>query len=122
MRLIRHTALLALGAAALVAPVAANAAAPIKISEKEFVISGMPKTLKHGVLYTVDITNKGKLHHDLLFDGKRLDDHGIHNAHSIAPGGTASFTIKFPQAGTYNFYCAIKGHAMKGMKGTVKVT
>ena len=34
MRSIRLTALLALGAAALVAPAAASAAAPIKVSEK----------------------------------------------------------------------------------------
>ena len=55
-------------------------------------------------------------------DGKGVSDRGIHNAHPIAPGKTASFTVKFPSAGTYRFYCAIKGHAAKGMQMNVKVT
>ena len=122
MRPIRKTALLVLGAAALVAPAAASAAAPIKVSEKEFSISGVPKTLKHGVKYTFTRSNKGAFKHDLLFDGKKVDDIGVHNKHAVAPGKSASFTITFPQAGKYHFYCAIKGHAAKGMKGDVKVT
>ena len=73
MRSIRLTAVLALGAA-LVAPAAAGAATPIKVSEKEFSIAGVPKTLKHGVKYSVTLTNKGKFPHDLLFDGKFLQD------------------------------------------------
>lgn len=122
MRSIRFTAMLALGAAALVAPVAASAAAPIKVNEKEFSISGVPKTLKHGVKYTFTLSNKGKFPHDMLFDGKKVDDVGVHNKHAVAPGKSASFSITFPAAGTYHFYCAIKGHAAKGMKGNVKVT
>ena len=122
MRPFRLTAVAALGAAALVAPTAASAASPIKVSEHEFKISGVPKTLKHGVKYTVTVANKGAYPHDLLLDGKRVHDVGIHNAHAVKPGGSASFSITFPAAGTYEFYCAIKGHAAKGMKGKVKVT
>ena len=121
MRPFRLTAA-ALGAAALIAPTAASAATPIKVSEKEFSISGIPKTLKRGVKYTVTLNNKGKYPHDLLFDGKKVEDVGVHNKHAVKPGGTASFSITFPAAGTYEFYCAIKGHAAKGMKGEVKVT
>ncbi len=122
MQSIRFTAVLALGAAALVAPTAAGAAAPIKVNEKEFTISGVPKTLKHGVKYTVTVANKGAYPHDLLLDGKRVHDVGIHNAHAVKPGGSASFSITFPAAGKYEFYCAIKGHRAKGMQGEVKVT
>jgi uncharacterized cupredoxin-like copper-binding protein len=122
MRPIRLTAVAVLGAAALVAPAAAGAATPIKVSEKEFSISGIPKTLKHGVKYTVTIKNKGSIAHDLLFDGKGVHDVGIHNKNAIASGGTAKFTLTFPKAGKFEFYCAIKGHAKKGMKGEVKVT
>jgi uncharacterized cupredoxin-like copper-binding protein len=117
-----HLTAVALGAAALVLPAAASAASPIKVNEKEFSISGMPKTLKHGVKYTITLNNKGKFPHDLLFDGKKVDDVGVHNKHAVAPGAKASFTITFPAAGTFKFYCAIKGHAAKGMKGTVTVT
>jgi uncharacterized cupredoxin-like copper-binding protein len=122
VRSIRSTAVLALGAAVLVAPAAANAATPIKVGEKEFTITGVPKTLKHGVKYTVTLTNKGKFKHDMLFDGKGVHDVGIHNAHAIAPGKKATFTVTFPKAGTFEFYCAIKGHRAKGMQGKVKVT
>jgi uncharacterized cupredoxin-like copper-binding protein len=122
MRSIRLTAVLALGAAALVAPAAAGAATPIKVSEKEFSIAGVPKTLKHGVAYTVTVVNKGKFPHDLLFDGKGVHDVGIHNAKAIQSTKSASFTVTFPKAGTFEFYCAIKGHRAKGMQGKVKVT
>jgi uncharacterized cupredoxin-like copper-binding protein len=118
----RTIAIAALGAAALIAPAASQAAAPIKVKEKEFTITGVPKTLKHGVKYTFALSNTGKFPHDLLFDGKKVDDVGIHNKHAIAPGKSASFSVTFPQAGTFEFYCAIKGHAAKGMKGKVTVT
>jgi uncharacterized cupredoxin-like copper-binding protein len=117
-----HLTAVAALTAALLVPAAASAASPIKVSEKEFSISGMPKTLKHGVKYTITLANTGKYPHDLLFDGKKIDDVGVHNKHAVAPGKTASFSITFPAAGKYEFYCAIKGHAAKGMKGTVKVT
>ena len=122
MRSIRLTAALALGAAVLVAPAAGSAAAPIKVTEKEFSIRGIPKTLKHGVKYTFTLSNKGKLSHDMLFDGKKVHDVGIHNKKPVAPGKIASFSVTFPAAGTYRFYCAIKGHAALGMEGKVKVT
>jgi uncharacterized cupredoxin-like copper-binding protein len=122
VRSIRLTATLALGAAALVAPAATSAAAPIKVTEKEYSITGVPKTLKHGVKYTFTLANKGKVKHDMLFDGKKVDDVGIHNKKPVKPGKSASFSVTFPAAGTFRFYCAIKGHAAKGMKGTVKVT
>jgi uncharacterized cupredoxin-like copper-binding protein len=122
MRSIRLTAALALAAAVLVAPAASSAATPIKVTEKEFSIRGVPKTLKHGVKYTFTLSNKGKLSHDMLFDGKRVHDVGIHNKKPVAPGKVASFTVMFPAAGRYHFYCAIKGHAARGMKGNVTVT
>jgi uncharacterized cupredoxin-like copper-binding protein len=121
VRPFRITAVAALGAAALIAPAGAGAANPIKVNEKEFSIKGIPKTLKHGVKYTVTLANKGAFPHDLLFDGKGVHDVGIHNKKPVAPGGSAHFTVTFPNAGTYEFYCAIKGHAAKGMKGKVKV-
>ena len=122
MHPIRALALAALGTTVLVVPATASAAAPIKVTEKEFSISGVPKTLKHGVKYTFTLSNKGAFPHDMLFDGKKVDDVGVHNKHAVAPGKSASFSITFPQAGKYHFYCAIKGHAAKGMKGNVTVT
>ena len=122
MRPVRITAVAALGAAALVVPTVASATAPIKVSEREFKITGVPKTLEHGVTYTFTLTNKGTYPHDMLFDGKRLHDVGVHNPRAATPGSSASFTVTFPSAGRYHFYCAIKGHAAKGMQGTLTVS
>jgi uncharacterized cupredoxin-like copper-binding protein len=112
-------ALAALGVAVL--PAAAGAGTGFTIREKQWSLS-RPPTLKHGVTYTVAVDNIGTYPHDLLIDGKGVSDRGVHNAHPIAAGKTASFTVKFPSAGTYRFYCAIKGHAAKGMQMNVKVT
>lgn len=122
MRPTRALAIAVLGAGALVVPATAGAAGPIKVTEKEFSITGMPKTLKHGVKYTIALDNTGKYPHDLLVDGKKVHDVGVHNKSPVAPGKAKSFTITFPAAGKYHFYCAIKGHAAKGMKGNVTVT
>ncbi len=99
----------------------AGSGSSFTISEKQWSIS-KPPTLKHGVTYTVEVKNVGTFPHDMLIDGKGVSDRGIHNAHPIAPGEDASFTVKFPSAGTYRFYCAIKGHAAKGMQRNVKVS
>lgn len=116
-------ACIALAAIAVVALPAtpAGAGTGFTLKEKQWSIS-KPPTLKHGVTYTVTIKNVGTFPHDLLIDGKGVSDRGIHNAHPVAPGKAASFTVKFPQAGTYRFYCAIKGHAAKGMQMNVKVS
>jgi uncharacterized cupredoxin-like copper-binding protein len=112
-------ALSALGAAAL--PASAGAGTGFTIKEKQWSIS-KPPALKHGVTYTIAVKNVGTYPHDLLIDGKGVSDRGIHNANPIAAGQSKSFTVKFPQAGTYRFYCAIKGHAAKGMQLDVKVS
>lgn len=112
-------ALAALGVA--VFPATAGAGTGFTIREEQWSLS-KPPALKHGVTYTVSVKNIGTYPHDLLIDGKGVSDRGIHNAHPIAAGSSANFTVNFPQAGTYRFYCAIKGHAAKGMQMHVKVS
>ena len=90
-------------------------------TEKEWSIAGVPKNLVHGKKYTITAKNAGQFPHDLLVDGKGLEDVGIHNKHPIAPGKTGSFTLTFPKAGKYHIYCALPGHAAKGMTLTVVV-
>ena len=111
-------ALVALAAATY--PATAGAGSSFTIRERQWSLS-RPPVLQHGVTYTVAVRNVGSYPHDLLIDGKGVSDRGIHNAHPVAPGKTASFTVRFPQAGSYRFYCAIKGHAAKGMQMAVTV-
>jgi uncharacterized cupredoxin-like copper-binding protein len=116
-------AIAAVGVVGVVAVPASTAgsSSSVTISEKQWSIS-KPPALKHGVTYKIEVKNTGTIAHDLLIDGKGVSDRGIHNAHPIAPGEDESFTVKFPAAGTYRFYCAIKGHAAKGMQRNVKVS
>ena len=101
---------------------ASTAGSSLALTEKEFSIKGVPTTLAHGKKYTVTIKNAGAYPHDLLVDGNGLHDVGIHNKQPIAPGGSASFKLTFPKAGKYHIYCAIPGHASKGMQLTVTVS
>ena len=71
MRPIRTTAIAFLGAAVLVAPAAAGAATPIKVTEKEWSIAGVRNEFERGVKYTFTLSNKGKFPHDMLFDGEK---------------------------------------------------
>jgi uncharacterized cupredoxin-like copper-binding protein len=116
-------ALAAVGAFAVAGASAAPAAnKAITVKQKEYSITVSPGTLKHGVTYTVKVMNVGKLSHSLLFDGDGLHDRGIHNAHKIAPGKSATFTLKIPKKGTVDVYCAIPGHKALGMDRHIKVS
>ncbi len=116
-------ALVAVGAFAVAgASAAPRATKTITVKEKEYSITVSPGTLKHGVTYTVKVMNVGKLSHSLLFDGDGLHDRGIHNAHKIAPGKSATFTLKIPKAGTVEVYCAVPGHKALGMDRHIKVS
>lgn len=115
-------ALAAVGAFAVAGASAAPTANVITVKEKEYSITVSPGTLKHGVTYTVKVMNVGKLAHSLLFDGDGLHDRGIHNAHKIAPGKSATFTLKIPKKGTVEVYCAIPGHKALGMDRHIKVS
>jgi hypothetical protein len=40
----------------------------------------------------------------------------------ISPGASATLTINFKTAGSYEYLCTVPGHAAAGMKGDLKVT
>jgi uncharacterized cupredoxin-like copper-binding protein len=58
--------------------------------------------------------NKGKTIHDFKINGKKTP--------SIAPGKSASLTVKFAKTGKSPYLCTIPGHAAAGMKGTFTVS
>jgi uncharacterized cupredoxin-like copper-binding protein len=108
-------AVLAPGAgAALAAPSqhAAKAATTITVTATEFKFK-LSKTSAPKGTVTFKVTNKGKTVHDFKINGKKTP--------TLAPGKSASLTVKFAKAGKFPYLCTIPGHAAAGMKGTFTI-
>ena len=88
----------------------------VQVSEKEFKITLPSTTLKPGS-YTFDLSNDGKIPHDLTIQGL-----GVTKAHTPVINGGQHATLKVKlAAGTYDFYCSVPGHKQLGMDVKVKV-
>jgi plastocyanin len=88
----------------------------VQVSEKEFKITLPSTTLKPGS-YTFDLSNNGKIQHDLAINGP-----GVNNAKTPLINGGQHTTLKVKlSAGTYDFYCSVPGHKQLGMDVKVKV-
>ena len=109
--------------AAVVAPGAGSAlaassqhaakAASITVTATEFKFK-LSKTSAPKGSVTFKVVNKGKTIHDFKINGKKTP--------SIAPGKSASLTVKFAKAGKFPYLCTIPGHAAAGMKGSFTVS
>jgi uncharacterized cupredoxin-like copper-binding protein len=98
------------------APTGGGGAQTVQVSEKEFKITLPSTTLKPGS-YTFDLSNDGKIQHDLAIDGP-----GVNNAKTPLINGGQHATLKVKlSAGTYDFYCSVPGHKQLGMDVKVKV-
>ena len=96
---------------------AGGAGQTVQVSEKEFKITLPSTTLKPGS-YTFDLSNDGKIPHDLTIDGP-----GVSNSKTPVINGGQHATLKVKlAAGTYDFYCSVPGHKQLGMDVKVKVT
>jgi uncharacterized cupredoxin-like copper-binding protein len=84
----------------------------VKVSEREFKISLLPKRVKHGVIKFV-VKNTGKIPHNFVIHGRQT--------RVLSPGKSASIVVALKK-GKYTYLCSIKGHAAAGMKGVLVVT
>lgn len=94
-----------------------------KPSEFKFTLS--VKSVKHGpVIFKV--TNKGALAHTFKVcsssKGGSANSCAGKGTALISPGATATLSITFAKAGSYEYLCTVPGHAAAGMKGDLKVT
>jgi uncharacterized cupredoxin-like copper-binding protein len=96
------------------APVAPKS---VPVTESEFKIDLTSTTLTAGT-YTFNLTNKGHVGHDLVFDGPGVDNE---KTPVIDPGKTAKLRVDL-KSGTYKVYCSVPGHEQAGMKLELKVT
>ena len=94
-----------------------------KPSEFSFKLS--TKTVPHGTV-TFKVTDKGTIPH--TFKVCSSSKGGAANTCAgkatavISPGGSATLTVTFKTAGTYEYLCTLPAHALAGQKGDIKVT
>jgi uncharacterized cupredoxin-like copper-binding protein len=103
-------------------PTAATTTAPaapqtVAVSESEWKVE-LPSTDLSPGKYTFDLSNKGKIAHDLAIDGPGVSDE---KTSVIDPGKTAKLSVEL-KSGTYDFYCSVPGHKQLGMDVKVKVS
>jgi plastocyanin len=105
------------GPAASVPTTAPTAPKSVAVTEVEFKIE-LPSTSLSPGSYTFDLTNKGAVGHDLVFNGPGVDNE---KTPVIGPGKTAQLTVDL-KSGTYDVYCSVPGHKQAGMDVKLKVS
>jgi uncharacterized cupredoxin-like copper-binding protein len=70
---------------------------------------------KHGVTYIFKTINRGTALHN-------FDIQTVKATNVIPHGKTASMTVKFKKAGTYQYLCDVPRHAELGMAGRIRVS
>ena len=75
---------------------------------------------------TFKVTNKGALPHTFFVcsssKGGSANTCAGKGTAQISPGASATLTINFKTAGSFEYLCQVPGHAAAGMKGDLKVT
>ena len=106
----------------------ARAAATVTVTEgkpTEFKFTLSVKSVPHGVV-TFKVTNKGALGHDFKICTKPTKTAAANacagKGTSVLTSGSATLKVTIAKAGTYEYLCAVAGHAAAGMKGLLKVT
>jgi uncharacterized cupredoxin-like copper-binding protein len=97
---------------------AASSAHTIAVQETEFKITLPAQTTLTPGKVTFDVTNAGKIPHDLAIEGGKIA--GPTKTPTIAPGKTATLTVSLA-AGSYTLYCTITGHRQLGMVAKLTV-
>ena len=90
--------------------------AALKVSETEFKIHVPAAQLRSGT-YDIQVTNEGKVPHDLVVKGAGVDK----STPEIAPGKEAALQVDL-KPGEYELYCSIPGHKDAGMDTKLTVS
>jgi len=76
-------------------------------------------------MVTFKVKNGGALPHDFKVcsspKGGSANSCAGRSTPLLSPGQSATLTVTFKTAGTYEYQCAVSGHAAAGMKGDIKV-
>ena len=94
-------------------PATHQATMKINVVMNEWSFKLSKKTVPVGTTVVFKVTNKGKIGHDFRINGKKTK--------LLAPGKSATLTVKFQKTGKFPYLCTVPGHAASGMKGTFTV-
>jgi uncharacterized cupredoxin-like copper-binding protein len=125
--LVASLAVLVAALPAFAKPTAKKAAAVAVTAGKptEFGFKLSKKTVPHGSV-TFTVTNGGALPHDFKIcssnKGGALNACAGKVTPMLTPGTKKTLTVTLTKPGTYEYLCAVSGHAAAGMKGLLKVT
>jgi uncharacterized cupredoxin-like copper-binding protein len=123
------SALLALALSACTSKTSPDAAAPppnqaaataggaaINVTLKEMTVT-LDKTQAEAGTTTFVVQNTGHIPHNFAIKGNGVEQ----KTPLLEPGQSATLTVELSR-GTYEYECAVPGHAMAGMQGTLTVT
>ena len=88
----------------------------VKVSEVEWKIK-LPQTTFAPGTYTFDVSNDGKVPHNLTVQGPA----GTSATPNLAAGASGTLKVDL-KAGTYDFFCSVPGHKQLGMDDKVTVS
>ena len=88
----------------------------IEVKEKEFELRPAEITLDEPGTYVFRAVNSGDTVHALEVEGEGIEE----ETEEIEPGQSAELKVKL-EAGTYELYCPVDGHAEEGMEGKLTV-
>jgi uncharacterized cupredoxin-like copper-binding protein len=88
----------------------------IRIEETEFKLQPAQITLDKPGTYVFKAVNSGDTVHVLEVEGEGIEE----KTAEIEPGQSAELKVKL-NAGTYELYCPVGGHAEEGMEGKLTV-
>jgi uncharacterized cupredoxin-like copper-binding protein len=101
----------------------------LRLTESEWGIHGVPKTIKAGTPIHITVTNKGGVPHELVLEKGTCAKEcplriGGHSAEieGVKPGVTKSAVWTITKPGRYTFTCRVPGHWKAGMRQTFTVT
>ena len=88
----------------------------IRIEETEYSLKPAEITLDKPGTYVFEAVNSGSTVHALEVEGEDIEEETA----EIEPGQSAELKVKL-NAGTYELYCPVGGHAEEGMEGKLTV-
>jgi len=110
---------------------ATNGTFVVKVTLQEWKVDMSPATVPAGVPVRFEITNNGKIPHELVLEMAGAVDHSLSvevngedvdaEAEHIQPGASKTIIWTFSEAGVYQAACHIKGHFEAGMTGAFTV-